>query len=523
MSNPIKIFSRTYSEIIDDLNTDTLTRDVPYWIKAIFAGIFYSLSVMVNIIANQLFTRTVEARDIAEDIFAMTDYRLKNRTTASADILITIDPLATATTTYTIGLSDLKALNVPTNENVSPFNWEARTPITFAIGQTTASHPFYQQVSQSSTIIGTTDGSNSRRVYLTDKYILEDTITITIGIDTYTPVETFAYSIATDKHFIFKNLEDGTSYIEFGFVDEISGNQYGLIPLAGQTINATYAIGGGLTTNVDANTITQYIGLDANVVSINNVYAASGGSDGETIENAKRIAPLRARTHDQFWNVESGVVIGLQASGVIGIDVLFTDVFACDVFVTPYGGGFASAGVKTDVYNRLLKASPFEQMTITIKDPNYQTWTPNISVELFTGYILQNTPTQVNDIMRKIKLMVALRTYELGYFIFDYYSENGVLATVTNIINVDLFGVTGFTYDPTKESYIEDYLKFLKAEQVKYPNGKFSKNKITNDDIIYILRKIEGIKRVVPINPSGVYEVSTDTILRPTSITVNQI
>lgn len=523
MSNPIKIFSRTYSDIIDDLNTSVLTQDIPYWLKAIFAGIFYSLSVMINIIANQLFTSTVEARDIAEDLFLQTDYRLKNRTTASVDLTVNIDPALTVASTYTVSLANLKARNIQFDPNIPPFQWEARSSLTFAIGESTRQHVFYQQTSQDSVIVGLTDGSNSQRVYLTDKYILTDTMTLLIGTDTYTPVDTFAFSTSTDLHFIHKQLDDFTSYIEFGFIDEVSSTAYGKIPLAGQNITATYSIGGGLNTNVDAATITEYIGGDTNVLSINNIYSASGGSDGETIENAKRIAPLRARTHDQFWNVESGIVLGKQVNGVIDIDINFTGILACDVYVTPYGGGYASLQTKNAVYDTLLKASPFEQAVITIKDPNYQTYIPNISIELFSGYILQNTPVQINDLIRKIKLMIALRTYELSYFIIDYYSENGLENTVNNIINVDLLSLTGFTYDSYKEGYIEEYLKFIKTEISKYPQNRFYKNRISNDDIIYCLRKIDGIKRVVPIYPSGVVSVGTDTILKPTGITVSEI
>ena len=61
MSNPIRYISRTYTDAINDLNNDPLTVNAPSFIKSMFAGVFASLSTMINILINQFFISTVQA------------------------------------------------------------------------------------------------------------------------------------------------------------------------------------------------------------------------------------------------------------------------------------------------------------------------------------------------------------------------------------------------------------------------------------------------------------------------------
>ena len=72
-------------------------------------------------------------------------------------------------------------------------------------------------------------------------------------------------------------------------------NTYGMIPPAGASIRVTYLIGGGEAGNVGPNTITvlkQGVNVSAMVT---NPLAASGGAERESIDHARRLAPLAYR------------------------------------------------------------------------------------------------------------------------------------------------------------------------------------------------------------------------------------
>ncbi|HEY6033003.1 MAG TPA: putative baseplate assembly protein [Kofleriaceae bacterium] len=120
-------------------------------------------------------------------------------------------------------------------------------------------------------------------------------------------VDSFFASNPRSRHY---TLDYITGAIQFG------DGRRGLVPPeAKNSIVATsYRIGGGAAGNVNANTLTSLGRALAYIDSVTNPIAATGGSDRETIEDAKNRAPYTIKSRDRAVTVEDYEMLALRAS-----------------------------------------------------------------------------------------------------------------------------------------------------------------------------------------------------------------
>ncbi|WP_016753881.1 hypothetical protein [Leptospira santarosai] len=501
--NPIKTISTTFSEIISDLNNDPLTSDAPTWFKVIFAGIFSLLTIRLNVAINQAFAGTVSDRDIAADIFRETDYELGWKSSASVWLDITLDPTATTASSYTIPISKMIA-STKGGVSAPPVIYEAREALTILQGQTTGIARFYHQKTRDSITVGQTNNTDAQEFILRETDIIRDVFYLDIGGEFYYPRDTLAYSNSLDKHFIHKYLSTGESVIILGFMDEKTGDQYGKIPAPGLPVIAHFAVGGGAIGNQSEDTITKYIGNDPKVVSVNNAQKAQGGSEPETLLNAKRMAPLRARTHDMFWDEDSGKVIARSVSGVLEAQVVITGILRALVYIMPNGGGVATESLLTTVKDLLISKSIFGQVDLKVYSVNYLYSGFSGKIQMLPGY-------KFIDKLKYISLAVALRTSEIGFYIKDYYYENGVSSTI-NLINTTFINLIGQTYNVEN-----DFLQVKKLLD-NVPCNEFGQSIGPNDISSILMSYIEGVRYANITNPFSQITPSYGEIIKPVMI-----
>ncbi|ARE41821.1 hypothetical protein RGUI_3680 [Rhodovulum sp. P5] len=106
-------------------------------------------------------------------------------------------------------------------------------------------------------------------------------------------------------------LDPETGTITFG--DGVNGR----IPVAGTRIIASgYRVGGGAAGNVAAGTITSLKTALPRVEKVTNHRDASGGSDAETLDQAKLRAPQQLRTRDRAVSADDFADLALRTPGV---------------------------------------------------------------------------------------------------------------------------------------------------------------------------------------------------------------
>jgi predicted phage baseplate assembly protein len=128
-------------------------------------------------------------------------------------------------------------------------------------------------------------------------------------------VDHFAESGAADRHFV---LDAYAGELRFGPLVRLAdgtGRQHGAVPEAGATVRIrNYAVGGGPSGNVPAHGITSLRSSIPFVTGVENRYAATGGTDGETLDQAMQRGPLLLRTRDRAVTAEDYEALAREAA-----------------------------------------------------------------------------------------------------------------------------------------------------------------------------------------------------------------
>ncbi|HEV2779747.1 MAG TPA: putative baseplate assembly protein [Actinophytocola sp.] len=135
------------------------------------------------------------------------------------------------------------------------------------------------------------------------------------GWQEWTPVQHFAGSGPDDRHYI---LDGASGTVYFGpVIREPDGGtrQHGAVPPYGQTIRLRrYATGGGRVGNVGKGAIQTLKSSIPFVSKVENLDAAWGGVDGETVEEAKARGPILLRTRSRAVTAEDYEAITHEAA-----------------------------------------------------------------------------------------------------------------------------------------------------------------------------------------------------------------
>jgi hypothetical protein len=231
-------------------------------------------------------------------------------------------------------------------------------------------------------VLGTSDGRAGQRFALSTANVLDGTLSVTVG-PVGSPV---VYSLITslidagpnDKDYLVDTDDSQISYISFG--DNING----IIPPLGQTIIATYKVGGGSSTNFPIGTSLDVTGgpfvsipaaITNGTASVVLMAAATSGGPRQTLTNAKRAfssaikANERAVTDDDYAAYASEVSGVFKASAVPGTPVGgATPVL---LFIVPSGATGTPSSVLSNLILHELRDVKMSGKRVIVRDPSY--------------------------------------------------------------------------------------------------------------------------------------------------------
>lgn len=206
-------------------------------------------------------------------------------------------------------------------------------------------------------------------------------ITLSDGVNKWTPVNNLLASGPEDKNFVVEVEYNGNAYLRFG--DDTNGMR----PVANTAFTANYRIGNGTAGNVGAESLILKT-ADPRIVSCTNPLPAMGGIDPETMAQIRRRAPQAFLTQERAVTMTDYANVTEQNPQV-------EDAYATlrwtgswyTVFVTaePASGGLLSKQLQrklTQYVNRYrlagqdLQLEPPDYVSLEIKltvcvDPNY--------------------------------------------------------------------------------------------------------------------------------------------------------
>lgn len=346
---------------------------------------------------NESFLSTAKTRKSVVNLCRFLGYELEDQQPAKATLTFTKEDINTEITVPT-------GYKVSTNPSLGQqIIFETNSALTIPVGTLTGQVEATQGVTYENVLIGKGTGVAGQRIiipvpyiYLFDNVLNSTAITIGTGdienLTYWTKVDNFLTSESSDKHFVARITSNYLAEIIFG--DGTSGE----LVTTGSNIYSTYKISNGIQGNVAASKLTFLYDDISGIASVINSNPASGGTDYESIDNAKKYAT------SQFFAAERCVTK--------------YDVAACAVNATPDENG-----------KYCVKAYCNEEF-----DGN-----GNITIYVApTGYgvasatLLSNVSSYISE---RIVLNNIITTATMEYVL---YNVSAVIYVPSNYVNIDV-------------------------------------------------------------------------------------
>lgn len=305
--------------------TDREAGDIGVTILEAVAYVADIISYQQDRVLNESYLGTAQTREAVTNLLALIGYQMAPASPATVNMVVQVDGQVTLPAGFkvsTLGTDGVEALEYELTVDVL-------LPSAGFYRVSTEASKFtrvFQQVGvdedrlvfvagESITEgIGASDGTADQLFPLTRSPICLSsngyaTISITVDGEIYTSRTTFLGAGANDAVFVYRITSDEEVLIRFG--DGINGK----IPPNGSSIIASYRINGGSAGNrAGIGTITQHDNV-VGVVSVYNLNQPSGGSDPETILEAKKKGPRSIRALDRCVTLDDFESMALLTTG----------------------------------------------------------------------------------------------------------------------------------------------------------------------------------------------------------------
>lgn len=267
-------------------------------------------------------------------------------------------------------------------------------------------------------VLGTSNGKPSQTFVLSQYPVQDGTLEVTVTADGgYTRVVSFTTSLTSSAHYRTYGDAKGRVTVEFG------NGILGKIPVAGQTIRATYrttSTDAAANGNVPEGLLTwgasgssdggSPVPAVVQTASIRNLTAGVGGGPKESIEQIRRSIPRWLRTNDRAVTALDYGDLASLVPGVANAKSFSTKpvygVRPIEVRLVPTGGGSPSQPLIDDVATYLS----------TRKDPGRQV---NISGADYVN-VKVSVDARLQDTARKATVADYITKALLGIFDPDY-------------------------------------------------------------------------------------------------------
>jgi hypothetical protein len=280
-------------------------------LKETFAFCFDILAFYQDQQARETRWGTATQRSAMIALAKLIGYELQGASAATVDMTLALAAALPGDLTLTAGTI------FKTGETTSPRRFQALSDITFPAGNTTPTSTPSVEHSEPQDDAFTATGDAGEEFVLSQSPYLDGSLVLVIGVDTWTEQDTLLDSTSSDKHFLLTVDQNDQATIKVG--DGVNG----AIPAAGATVIASYKTGGGSDGNVEADTIVKVeggpfydvLGNRATFATITNPNAATGGSDRETVEQARVRAPRSLRVLNRAVARTDFEDLALQVAG----------------------------------------------------------------------------------------------------------------------------------------------------------------------------------------------------------------
>jgi hypothetical protein len=277
------------------------------------------LSQRSDILIDEAFLSTAQTKDAVIQHLELINQEIIRATPAVVDVEVSIEtPLPTevkipAATSFSLTGPDQQ----PVTYEIYRAPGDFVSPVSIPPGKRgVIAHGIEGYTVEPITAIAT--GGVGQKVVLDVPNVLDEPITVMVTTGEFarywSRIEIIEKAGPNDEVFEVRHLENRTEII-------LGDDQAGKAPLAGEEITVAYRIGGGVRGRIAANTINETRPINpeppvtaAVEVRFRNLVPSSGGTDEETIEQAKRRAPREFATQGNAVTSEDYALLAQEYS-----------------------------------------------------------------------------------------------------------------------------------------------------------------------------------------------------------------
>jgi hypothetical protein len=259
------------------------------------------------------------------------DYQLRSATAATGQLVLTL----TGVGAYTLS----KHLQFSTGDGVL-FQPTVDVPIGIGVMSATVDIVAGREIYLEN--LGLGNATQSESFSLSQTRVIDGTLFVYVNSILYSEVKNIVLAGSGDNVYTKTTNDSNVTTLTFG-----DGQNGSLLP-ASAVIEATYKVGGGLTSVVAAGTITDVSGdaagapVPPQIVSVTNTAATTGGGPATALSQARLELPVSIKTNDRAVTAQDYANFTLQVPGVQRCaalsGVLVGGTVPVLLFVVPSGG-----------------------------------------------------------------------------------------------------------------------------------------------------------------------------------------
>ena len=310
--------------------------DLGIMLVEMFSYLASVLSLKADMLANESFLSSVQSPENLRKLLQLIGISLKGPISAKASCTTTLDTadILTSGKTATIAFAD-RSFSVPNNKDTGLLTYTVyEVDDTGAVDLTTenlilgytdslnnAGSTFSKLIlleGQLKKVSGTfSDTASVQTIQLTDPSIVEGSLYVNTGGETYNEIQNLFLADKTDKVFSKTYTDEYAAVLAFG--DDTRGKS----PSPGDTYDVYYRVGGGSRGNIAPGVINITLPAthtDNGTISVTttNPTKATGGLNAETVEHAKKWSPYFFKTQYRAVTGEDYTAFANQFVSTVG-------------------------------------------------------------------------------------------------------------------------------------------------------------------------------------------------------------
>lgn len=398
------------------------------------------LNYYIDRAANEAFITTASQRTSVERIAKMLGYTPTDANPSTVTLTFSNNGLTDSTVPALTQASSTAVINGSNTEIIFETNADVVVPAasnaTGALVPGTASVLATQGFTVYSEQAGSSSGVANQSFTLSQYPVIAGSVQVLINSTAYNYVTFLLESYGTDPAFTTTTDANGITSVVFG--DGVGGR----IPPANATIYVTYRVGGGISGNVNANTITNIVTPITNV-TVTNINSATGGADPESTDSIRVNAPLAFSSSGRAVTLGDFASLAVQVGGVAKASASGSLYTSVNLYIAPNGdtGTNSDGSLSTtfinlaqNVQNYFAYKTP-PNTTITLLPPTFVGVNMTVVVTALPQY---KNSTITTNVTKAIQQLLSFDAVSFN----DHIALHDIISTIATVEGVYYSNVT---------------------------------------------------------------------------------